>query len=195
MEGSAAPIAQRVTDADRDGAARILGSAVADGRLSFDTFLARLDLALTSRDEVALREAVADLVGPPRPRRTRFASARLFASRRGAQVQTLPTVCLPESSRAAEYLSIGRTGDSDICCDHPTVSARHAGLVFFGGSWYVVDRDSTNGTFVNEGRIQGATPVYPGDVLGLGCATVVLVRPRQRSFTVWRARLFSWRSQ
>jgi len=49
-----------------------------------------------------------------------------------------------------EVTSIGRDRDNDIVLDSDSVSRRHAKLEHRDGHFYVVDLDSTNGTFVND---------------------------------------------
>lgn len=50
-------------------------------------------------------------------------------------------------------LSIGRSEQNDICFDNKVVSGRHASLSYRGGRWFLQDEKSTNGTFVNQKRI------------------------------------------
>jgi uncharacterized OB-fold protein len=59
------------------------------------------------------------------------------------------------------------------------VSRRHALLGHERGAWYIVDLDSTNGTYVNGVEIapQVHVPVEDGDQIGLGDAEVVLHLP------------------
>jgi predicted amidophosphoribosyltransferase len=59
------------------------------------------------------------------------------------------------------------------------VSRRHALLGHDQGAWYVVDLDSTNGTYVNGAEVapQVRVPVQDGDRIGLGDAEVVLHIP------------------
>jgi len=49
-----------------------------------------------------------------------------------------------------EVTSVGRDRDNDIVLDSDSVSRRHAKLEHRDGQFYVVDLDSTNGTFVND---------------------------------------------
>jgi len=62
---------------------------------------------------------------------------------------------------------IGRHTDADVRLAMPDVSRRHCRLVFDGRSWWVVDLDSTNGTFVNDERIDRAE-LQPGDHVRIG---------------------------
>jgi len=65
-------------------------------------------------------------------------------------------------------LTIGREG-CDIVLPDPEVSRRHAViLVLDSGDVAIKDLGSTNGTWVNEERADGPTPVGPGDVVRFG---------------------------
>jgi EAL domain-containing protein (putative c-di-GMP-specific phosphodiesterase class I) len=61
--------------------------------------------------------------------------------------------------------SVGRRQDNDSQIARPDVSAKHAVLCFQNGAWYVVDKESTNGTFVNGKRISQPVMLRSGDVL------------------------------
>ena len=64
--------------------------------------------------------------------------------------------------------SIGREPQNTIALDEPFVSARHAELTLRGGVWQLTDYGSTNGTFVNEHPVLGATSVQTGDIVQFG---------------------------
>ena len=178
VEGAPVPVvARRVTDAERDSVVRVLGEAVSDGRLSHDTFLARLDAALLSKDEAALGSVVADLVHRSMQRQKQSRSGRIWPLR-FARVEPVAWPALVLPNPAKPFVSLGRSTASDMCIDEPTVSGIHAGLLLFAGSWFVVDRNSTNGTFVNECRVPEVAQVHPGDLLGLGCVAYRLTAPR-----------------
>jgi hypothetical protein len=55
------------------------------------------------------------------------------------------------------------------------VSRRHAELSYQGGAWFVVDLDSTNGTYLNGVEVQPKvrTPLKDGDRLALGELEIV----------------------
>jgi pSer/pThr/pTyr-binding forkhead associated (FHA) protein len=68
---------------------------------------------------------------------------------------------------AGPSVLIGRHTDADVRLAMPDVSRRHCRLVFDGRSWWVVDLGSTNGTFVNDERIDRAE-LRPGDHVRIG---------------------------
>ena len=53
--------------------------------------------------------------------------------------------------------TVGRDDDNDLVLSHAEVSRRHARIDRHGQVWRVVDLHSTNGTWVNGGRISDAT--------------------------------------
>jgi hypothetical protein len=65
------------------------------------------------------------------------------------------------------YATIGRAADNDVVLDHPTVSNHHARLSWRGGSLFVEDLSSANGTFVDGERIT-ASRTRPGAELRIG---------------------------
>lgn len=93
----------------------------------------------------------------------------------GRADHAVPALALPTPE--APFVLLGRSRRCDVVIDDLTVSREHAGLVLFGGHWFVCDRDSTNGTRVNGRRIWGTASVRPGDVLFLGDAAFRLTTP------------------
>ncbi len=68
--------------------------------------------------------------------------------------------------------NIGRSSSSDIVLKNDDyVSGNHAMLTRHGGMLYVEDAGSTNGTFVNNRKAAGATPLRSGDRLRVGSTT------------------------
>ncbi len=47
---------------------------------------------------------------------------------------------------------LGSAPDADVQLNDPTVSAKHASLHYKDGKFFLVDLDSSNGTFLNDGK-------------------------------------------
>ncbi len=65
-------------------------------------------------------------------------------------------------------VTVGRSEESDIFLVDPSVSRNHAEMELDREGPLVRDLASTNGTFVNGDRIEGARHVFSGDVLTFG---------------------------
>ena len=73
-------------------------------------------------------------------------------------------------------ITLGREADNDIAFSrppHPVVSRYHSEIALRGGQYRVLDKDATNGTFINGQRIHNAT-LKSGDLLMLGQGGPVL---------------------
>jgi pSer/pThr/pTyr-binding forkhead associated (FHA) protein len=71
-------------------------------------------------------------------------------------------------------LSVGRKADNDIVIDNPAISGHHCKISVQGGTHFVEDLDSTNGTFVNEKRIK-KSGLHHNDVVGLAKHALVFI--------------------
>jgi FHA domain len=80
-----------------------------------------------------------------------------------------------------ESVTIGRDSDNDLVFDSRSVSRDHAAITLEDGRWYVEDRGSFNGTFLNGTRLQpGARlPLRHADRLGIGAEAVLFSWPGQ----------------
>jgi len=75
--------------------------------------------------------------------------------------------------------TLGRDVNNSIVVDDAFASAEHAVLTFRGRTWYVEDVGSTNGTYVNGGRIDHVAPIGYGDELQVGQVRFRLDRSRR----------------
>jgi hypothetical protein len=67
---------------------------------------------------------------------------------------------------------LGRSSKSDVVLKSDDyVSGEHARITRHGGLLYVEDNGSTNGTYVNERKTVGATPLRAGDSVRVGSTT------------------------
>jgi hypothetical protein len=67
---------------------------------------------------------------------------------------------------------IGRGEGCHILINENLVSRRHARVVYDGARLYVEDLGSANGTFVNQERLYGRKPLFPGDHIFVGTCEV-----------------------
>jgi hypothetical protein len=80
-----------------------------------------------------------------------------------------------------ETVTIGRDTANDLTLSSPTVSREHALLRFREGRWFLEDRGSYNGTFLNGTRVQPGTPLplRHADRIEIGSETVLFSWPSQ----------------
>ncbi|MFJ5885395.1 FHA domain-containing protein [Kitasatospora cineracea] len=161
----------RPSQAERDDALAVLRDGVGSGRLSYDTFIRRMELVLTARSRAELAEVVGDLrtYGPVSRvllRTVAKVSALQVRLRQTWHAEQLTRLQLPDP--AVRRLRIGRMTGCDLRLGDSTVSRRHAELRFEAGDWVLYDLGSSNGTFVNDRRVVGGTVVRAGDRLRFG---------------------------
>ncbi len=65
-------------------------------------------------------------------------------------------------------LTIGRSGSNDVTIEDPFVSHIHARVLRRGPYYYVEDLGSTNGTYLNDQRVDGDARLKVRDTLRLG---------------------------
>lgn len=80
-----------------------------------------------------------------------------------------------------ESVTIGRGAKNDLAFTSPTVSREHAAITFRDGRWFIEDRGSFNGTFLNGIRVQPGTPLplRHADRIRLGSETILFSWPAQ----------------
>ena len=74
----------------------------------------------------------------------------------------------------ADSLGVGRKPDNDIVIDNPAISGYHCRISVQGGTYFVEDLDSTNGTFVNEKRVK-KSGLHHNDVVGVAKHALVFL--------------------
>ena len=192
----------RASDEERDEAVSELGERFAEGRLSRDTFMHRMDEAFGARDRGQLDGLFTDL---PRRRSGLGALSRLRAAigehaRRGretlaAEIENAvgrgpgglragpgsrrgparhpAALSFPRPAPGIRY-TIGRDGACDLLIEDLSVSRCHARLEHEAGRWLLTDLGSTNGTRLNGWRVRDAVLVQAGDRLAFGSAVFVI---------------------
>ena len=153
----------RIGDRERRRTEQRLRASYLRGELSADTFEGRLGATFAARHAGDLTPLDLDL--PSILERIRMALGR----RPRADV---PALVAPRLAPGA-CLRLGRSRSCDIRFVEHSVSRDHAELRRTPGGWVLVDRTSTNGTFVNGVRVHRAH-VADGDEIRLGGARVIL---------------------
>lgn len=78
---------------------------------------------------------------------------------------------------ASEWkLTLGRKDDNDLCLRNDTfVSRQHALIIWRDDGWWLEDRESTNGSFLenntdffSDERVQGIVPIEVGQLFRVG---------------------------
>ncbi|GII55749.1 peptide-binding protein [Planotetraspora thailandica] len=162
----------RASDGDRERALSELRDRAAEGRLSMDTFVGRVDMALRAQSRGELDELVADLPQRGRMRRriTEAVSSMSDFTRRVESAwrrPRLPRLALPVDRRV-RYV-VGRGSGCDLVLTDLTVSRVHAELRRDeDDAWLLVDLGSMNGTRLNGWRLAGPAKVRTGDEIAFG---------------------------
>ena len=80
-----------------------------------------------------------------------------------------------------DSVSIGRDTGNDLVLESAAVSRGHAGVIFRDGRWYLEDRGSFNGTFLNGTRVVPGTPLplRHADRISIGTETLIFSWPAQ----------------
>jgi Domain of unknown function (DUF1707)/Inner membrane component of T3SS, cytoplasmic domain len=197
-QGTGSPVPLRASDAERDQVVGELRERFAEGRLTQDSFLFRMDVALHARERGELAELVADLPSPARRSglsaglaavTARGRSAAHWASGRWYALMHPPARAWPPRPAAhwpvlsfppgqAVRFTIGRDDGCDLVLGDLSVSRLHARLERDGTGWLLEDLGSTNGTRLNGWRVSGQVPVRPGDQVSFGGAGFLLADAR-----------------
>ncbi len=163
----------RPSDGEREHAIEVLREHAVQGRISQDTFMRRMELALTARGRADLDALVADL--PKDGRLTRWTTRTVAAVsgwgvriRRAWTAERLPKLMLPEQGPYPLRIGRDHTAAHGLRLSDDSVSRAHAELRRHGEVWLLRDLGSMNGTWINGHRLVGEAPVRPGDVVAFG---------------------------
>ena len=100
----------------------------------------------------------------------------LFLSARKVAPLTLALDTPGEAAQVFHFVDgdviIGRDPDCECVLNDETVSARHARFAYHHSQWWVEDLRSTNGTFLNDARVDQPTVLRTGDILRLGAVAM-----------------------
>ena len=80
-----------------------------------------------------------------------------------------------------DSVSIGRDAENDLVMDSAAVSREHAAVTCQDGHWFVEDRGSFNGTYLNGTRVVPGTPLplRHADRISMGTETLIFSWPAQ----------------
>jgi hypothetical protein len=120
------------------------------------------------------RAALRDLGGASAPA---FEGTGFHESVRGAERESTDAWLLVEEggglSKGERFdlfggLSIGRSADADVRVNDKYASGIHARVYNRGGTYYVEDLNSTNGTLLNSEQLHGEAELADGDLIRIG---------------------------
>ena len=66
------------------------------------------------------------------------------------------------------FTTIGRSDNNSIIISDPYASGEHALVTWRNGQWWLEDRDSRNGTLLNDMPVDTPLIVSHGDLIGIG---------------------------
>ncbi len=96
--------------------------------------------------------------------------AHLIHPKRTPPIRILVISGAPDEERQFTQAEIilGRDAACDFPLSHETVSARHAKISYHHSQWWVEDLRATNGTYLNDQRVEIPTVLVNGDELRCG---------------------------
>ena len=177
----------RASDAERDDAVSELRNEFAEGRLSHETFVYRMQSALDARNHGQLAGLFTDLPprrpGPGNPKRwlariraalrTEDPAARDRRSDGDPGIHRAQRIFVFPPGSGVRF-TIGRTRDCDLCLPDLSVSRMHALLVRREDGWVLSDLGSHNGTRLNGWLVREPVPVHAGDRVEFGSMAFII---------------------
>ena len=88
---------------------------------------------------------------------------------------------LDKSFALLPITTLGRSSSNAIVVDDEYASALHATIVLEDGQWWIEDRESRNGTQLNDQRIQQPVALADGDEISIGRCRYRLILTKQRA--------------
>jgi pSer/pThr/pTyr-binding forkhead associated (FHA) protein len=88
----------------------------------------------------------------------------------------LGVLLLKELLLSKQELTIGRAAENGLVLDDPRVSSQHAKIMRVGSDYWLLDLRSSNGTFVNEQRVDDVHRLRHGDTIAIAATTLTFVR-------------------
>jgi pSer/pThr/pTyr-binding forkhead associated (FHA) protein len=134
----------------------------------------------------AVRAVLLDVYGPraerpPGRRRSRNRQAAQAqrparSSRRMAKELVVNDLQGTRSVPLSDSVTIGRAASCDLVVADNYVSNVHARIFARDGAFWLEDLGSTNGTYINRGKVSVPVAIGPGDQVRVGKATLELRR-------------------
>jgi hypothetical protein len=111
---------------------------------------------------------------------------RRAAAEPGAELGRLVVVASPDQEPPVgaafpvdAVTTIGRDLGSTVVVQDAFASAEHAVITYRGRAWFIEDRGSTNGTYINGSLVEGVVPLAVGDEVQVGRVRMRLERGRR----------------
>jgi pSer/pThr/pTyr-binding forkhead associated (FHA) protein len=131
----------------------------------------------------AVRSVVVDLRGGQTRREARQSQAQPRQASTSRKGRTPKSVAIIgdgggklDTVRLTGQVQVGRADACQIKLDDTYVSTFHARIFNRDGAWFVEDLGSTNGTFLNQRKVSGASELRAGDRVKVGRTTLELRR-------------------
>lgn len=86
---------------------------------------------------------------------------------------------------ASRPVVIGRHPECEFPIRQEDVSRRHAEIRFQDGGYVLYDLESTNGTYLNNERVEGMRNLLPGDRIEIGPCTITFCEIEASGATTW----------